>query len=306
MRVLVLGGHGFVGTNLCEILKGSTHDVVALSRRDGLDLRGIAMVRSCFRDQRPDAVFNLAAHVGSIHYVSQYAADVVYDNMQMALNIYKAASELCPGTRVINALSNCSYPGDANNHYEPEWWLGEVHESVHSYGNAKRFTYVLAKNFKRQYGIVTVNFLVPNTFGPGDYTDPNRTHALNGMIIRMILAQRNGDQRFEIWGSGNPIREWGYIKDVVSVLKLGLTIETDLIYPVNIGQNKGYSIRESAEMIAREVGFSGNLDFNTKYQDGAPYKILDDRKFRELFPSYKFYDHRQGIKETVSYYRSIL
>jgi len=306
MKVLILGGHGFVGRNLCEILTSPDYEIVALSRRDGLDLRNLGLVRDYFSDQHPDVVVNLAAHVGSLHYVTQYAADVAYDNIQMALNLYKAVAGCCPKTRIINPLSNCSYPGDANKHYEPEWWQGEVHDSVFSYGNAKRFIYVISKTFRRQYGIDTVNFLVPNTFGPGDYTDPNKTHALNGMIIRMILAQCNGDPHFEIWGSGKPIREWGYIKDIVRILAFGLTIKHDLIYPVNIGQNKGYSIRESAEMIAEEVGFTGDLVFNTKYQDGAPFKILDDRKFRTLFSNYVFYNHRQGIKETVEYYRSVL
>lgn len=306
MKVLILGGHGFVGRNLREILTSPDYEIVALSRRDGLDLRDLGLVRDYFRDQHPDVVVNLAAHVGSLHYVTQYAADVLYDNIQTALNLYKAVTEFCPKVRIVNPLSNCSYPGDANKHNEPDWWQGEVHDSVFSYGNAKRFIYVISKTFRKQYGIDTVNFLVPNTFGPGDYTDPNKTHALNGMIIRMILAQRNGDSHFEIWGSGKPIREWGYIKDVVRIFAFGLTIKHDLIYPVNIGQNKGYSIKESAEMIAEEVGFSGDLVFNTNYQDGAPFKILDDGKFRTLFPDYRFYDHRQGIRETVDYYKSVL
>jgi len=306
MKVLILGGHGFVGRNLREILTSPDYEIVALSRRDGLDLRDLGLVRDYFRDQHPDVVVNLAAHVGSLHYVTQYAADVLYDNIQTALNLYKAVTEFCPKVRIVNPLSNCSYPGDANKHNEPDWWQGEVHDSVFSYGNAKRFIYVISKTFRKQYGIDTVNFLVPNTFGPGDYTDPNKTHALNGMIIRMILAQRNGDSHFEIWGSGKPIREWGYIKDVVRILAFGLTIKHDLIYPVNIGQNKGYSIKESAEMVAEEVGFSGDLVFNTNYQDGAPFKILDDGKFRTLFPDYRFYDHRQGIRETVEYYKSVL
>lgn len=305
-KILILGGHGFVGRNLVEALDSKTHEVISLSRRDGLDLRDLEQTKACFAEIRPDVIFNLSAHVGSLHYVSTYAADVFYDNVQMALNLYKAAVESCPDARIINPLSNCSYPGDANKHYEPEWWLGEVHDSVFSYGNAKRFIYVMAKNFRRQYGIDSLNFLVPNTFGPGDYTDPNRTHALNGMIIRMIQAQRKGEPQFEIWGTGEPIREWGYIKDVVEILIAGLSLEEDLTYPVNIGQNHGYSIGESAKLIAKAIGFSGELIFNPSYEDGAPFKILDDRRFRKIFPDYEFYDHGKGIEETVKYYQSVL
>ena len=62
----------------------------------------------------------------------------------------------------------------------------------------------------------------------------------------------------------------------------------------------------SAELIADAIGFEGNLVFNTEYPDGAPFKILDDRRFKEIFPDYQFSDHRRGIRETVEYYRSVL
>jgi len=306
MRIIILGGHGFVGKNLVKFLEGSNYEVFPLSRADGLDLTDLSCAKKFFQKIQPNAVFNCAAHVGSLHYVSEFAADVIFDNVQMALNIYKIISDVCPDSKIINPLSNCSYPGEANIHYEPDWWKGEVHDSVYSYGNSKRFIYVISRNYYRQYGIKSINFLVPNTFGPGDYTDPNKTHAINGMIMRMILAHRKGEKKFEIWGTGKPIREWGYIKDIVTLLSKSLAMEAGLISPVNIAQNKGYSIKESAEFIAQAVGFEGKLIFNSKYADGAPIKVLDDEKFRSLFPDYEFYDHMKGIQETVQYYESNL
>lgn len=306
MKVIVLGGHGFVGKSVVQMLNQSKHDVFPLSRIDRLNLLDIECTKKHFSDIKPNVIINCAAHVGSLHYVSEYAGDIIVDNIEMILNIYRSVKEICPKAKIINPLSNCSYPGEANIHYEPDWWNGEVHDSVFSYGNAKRFIYVIAKNYHKQYGIQTANFLVPNTFGPGDYVDPNRTHALNGMIIRMIHAQRSGKEQFEIWGTGKPIREWGYIKDVANILIKGLTIVEDLIYPVNMAQNKGFSITESAKMIAEAVGFKGKLEFNTKYQDGAPYKILDDKRFRSIFLDYEFFDHKKGIQETVKYYKNIL
>ena len=81
-----------------------------------------------------------------------------------------------------------------------------------------------------------MNFLIPNTFGPGDSTDTNRTHALNGMIMRMLEAKKRGDAEFEIWGTGKPIREWAYIDDVTKILIEGIETKEDLIEPVNLGQ----------------------------------------------------------------------
>lgn len=131
MKILILGGHGFVGKSIFENLKtNSDHELFPISRSDGVDLTNYEITQKAFEHIKPDVIINTAAHVGSVHYVTTYAADVIHDNVQMALNIYKAAKEVIPDAKIINPISNCSYPGDANIHYEPDWWKGEVHDSV--------------------------------------------------------------------------------------------------------------------------------------------------------------------------------
>ena len=307
MKILILGGHGFVGRSVNKLLQEKNIEpIYIISRRDGVDLTNYKQMYEIFKKVSPGVILNLAAHGGSLHYVTEYAADVIHDNIQMSLNIYKAVKECCPNARIINPISNCSYPGDSSIQKEEEWLNGPVHDSVLSYGNYKRFLYVISKCYHMQYKIDTVNILIPNTYGPGDSTDPNKTHALNGMIIRMIKAKRNRDKEFEIWGTGKPVREWAYITDVAKMITTVIDYPEPIIYPVNCAQNKGYSIRESAEMIKEAIQFTGSLRFNTNYQDGAPIKILDDHRFRKLFPDFKFYDHKKGINETVKYYEKEL
>lgn len=305
-KILILGASGFVGSNLATTLERLGHTVYRASRTLGVDLTNYEQTEQCLRKCMPDIIFNCAAHVGSLHYVTTYAAHVIHDNVQMSLNLYKAVVAVCPKAKIINPLSNCSYPGNSGTQTESEWWNGEVHDSVFSYGNAKRILYVIATCYQKQYKVQSVNFLIPNTFGPGDSTDPNKTHALNGMIIRMIEAQKRGESEFEIWGTGSPIREWAYIDDVVQALILGIGITEYTTYPVNIAQHKGFTIKQSAEFIAESIGFTGTLVFNTSYADGAPVKILDDKKFRQLFPNFIFSDHKKGITKTAEYYKSIL
>jgi GDP-L-fucose synthase len=306
MKTVVFGGHGFFGKNLSDRLERKGHAVARLSRRDGVDLTEYNSVRKCLTKIQPDAIFNCAAHVGSIHYVMNNAALIAHDNMQMTINLYKAVNQACPQTHIINPLSNCSYPGDADIHYEPDWLKGEPHHSVYAYANSKRFIYILSRCYHMQYGIRTSNFLVPNAFGVGDHLDTKRTHAISGMIMRMIQATQNSLPRFEVWGSGTPIREWGYVEDITEILSRAIEINTDLNYPVNIAQNYGATIRESAEAIKKAVGYSGELWFNTKYEDGARIKVLDNRNFRTLFPGYKFIDHAEAIRRTVEYYKVAL
>jgi GDP-L-fucose synthase len=305
-RALVLGGHGFVGQHLVTGLQSAGVETHVHSRKTGVDARHFDALVDMIRQVSPDVVFNMAAHVGSLHHVSTFAADVVHDNALIALNLYRAVQVAAPGATIVNPLSNCSYPGDATIQRESEWWDGPVHDSVWSYGNAKKFIYVLSRCYAKQYGIRSANFLVPNAFGPGDYTDPNKTHALNGLIIRMLEAQRREDQEFIIWGSGAPIREWGYVKDVAAVLVQSLSLSIDLLEPLNIAQGCGYSIRESAEIVQSAVGFEGRFVFDTSKQDGAPRKVLDDGRFRRVFADFQFTDHAHGVAETVDYYRSVL
>lgn len=306
MRIVVLGGYGFVGRNTVEELKRKNCHPIPLSRRNGFNLLNYEDAKKKLKEIHPNVTINCAAHVGSLHYVTQYAADVVHDNMQIILNVYRMVKEVCPKIKVINPISNCSYPGDANIQIESEWWNGPVHKSVWAYANTRRMIGVVSECYAMQYRIDTINFLVPNAYGPGDYTDPNKTHALNGMIIRMLGAKNGKEPQFEIWGTGKPRREWIYVKDLAKILADGIEINESQIYPVNIAQNKAYSIKETAEMIKELMGYKGTLVFNTKYQDGAPTKILDDRLFRQKFSDFKFTDIRIGIKETINYYKAKL
>jgi GDP-L-fucose synthase len=305
MRVLVLGGHGFIGRHVVEEVRARGHEVTVASRCDGVDLLNIGDISNVLTDTRPDVVMNLAAHVGSLHYITAHAAHVLHDNAQMMLNLYRAVQDACPSAMVVNPLSNCSYPGHAGVQVEDEWWDGPVHESVMAYGNAKRLLYVLAKSYHQQFGLRSVNLIVANAFGPGDSTDPNRTHALNGLVIRLLQAQKSGADEFEIWGTGRPVREWVFVDDIAKILAWSLSLREGLQEPVNIAQGKGYSIRESAEIVRDIVGFQGELVFNTGYADGAPVKILDERRFRALLPDFEFEDHRRGIEKTVAYYQHV-
>lgn len=305
MRVLILGGGGFIGRNLVSKIKKTSHQIFSPARKQ-LDLRNYAGVKSYFKKIRPEAIINCAGNTGSVHYVTKFAADVIDDNIQISLNIYRAAREASLKTKVINPISNCSYPGDIGFQHEKDWLKGPVHDSVFSYGNYKRSLYYIAYCYAKQCGIRSLNFLVPGVFGPLDHTDPNRTHALNGMIIRMIKAQKEGRKQFEIWGTGKPVREWMYVDDMVKFLIASLTIKEDLLYPVNLGQGKGYSIKQTAQIIAQELPYEGKLVFNTNFQDGALKKVLAGTIFKKIFPNYIFYDFRKGIRQAIRYYKSIL
>ena len=305
MNIMVLGHTGFIGQNLFKRLAEAGHDVIGASRTSGVNILDYHAIKNHIDVYKPDVIYNVASHGGSMRYVRDYAADVISDNLQMCLNIYRAINELNYDTKVIQPFSNCSYPGDSSVQYEENWLSGDVHKSVFSFGNSKRGIYYISKCYHAQYGINTVNLLFPNTYGPGDSIDPNHTHALNGMIIRMMKAKRESQDKFVVWGTGQPVREWAYIDDFIEALVRALDLD-NVIYPLNIGQEKGYSIAESAMMIKEEMGFEGDIVFDTNYQDGDPVKIMSEDKFVEEFPDFEWFDHRKGISNTIKYYEDKL
>jgi len=305
MKILVLGATGFIGKNLVSRLKADKHEVYMCSKSSGIDITCYESLSQTLKNIQPEIIFNVAADVGSLHYVTTYAADVINTNIQMVLNIYKAVQAECPTAKIINPLANCAYPATATIQKEEDWLAGPVHQSVFSFANSKRVVYYLSKCYYDQYKIKTVNLIFPNTYGPGDSCDPNKTHALNGMIIRMLQAKAKNNKKFVVWGTGSPIREWAYVDDFVEVLILAMKID-HMAHPVNVGQEMGYSIAESAHLIKRACNFEGNIAFDTQYPDGHKIKIMHKNKFTELFPDFKFHDHHEGIKNTVLYYRSKL
>ena len=187
------------------------------------------------------------------------------------------------------------------------WWDGIVHNSVESYGNPKKLGYILSECYRKQYGINTLNLILPNAYGPFDYLDEQRTHAMNGIIMRMIKSVKAGDIDFSVWGTGTPIREWIYMEDAARIIKI--IIDNHLINlpnPLNIAQQSGVSINESVMYIKKTLNTEINIINDTTKQDGAPVKILGDKLFRFHFPDFKFTTYEEGIKNTINYYKEKL
>ncbi len=305
LRIAVLGGTGFAGRNIRNELENAGFEVGVFSRTSGCDLLDLTKSWQCLDAFKPEYIINCAALVGSINYVTDFAADVLDVNMRIILNTYKIAQQMREVV-VVNPIANCGYPGVMDHYEEKGFWDGPIHPSVLSYGSTRRMMWVASKCFHDQYGVRSVNLIVPNMYGPYDSTNPNKTHALNALIIKFVKAVKYNLSEVEIWGTGKPIREWLFVKDFAGIIRRVVEDKSSTIDLINIAQNHGQSVTELVDLIRQAVSFQGQITFNTRYQDGSPKKVMDDTIFRQRFPDFEFTPIETGIKETISYYSAIL
>lgn len=305
MRVAVLGGTGFAGRNVRDALEEADITVGVFSRTTGCDLMDLHTTWAQLDAFRPNYIVNCAALVGSVNYVTDFAADVVDVNMRIIMNTYKAALQL-RDVIIINPLANCAYPGVMDQYDERGLWDGPIHPSVLSYGSTRRMMWVLSKCYREQYGVRSVNLIVPNMYGPYDSVNPNKTHALNALVIKFVKAVAEGAPQVEVWGTGKPIREWLYVGDFARLVLRVIEGGEDSLEPVNLAQNRGETVSELVDVIRNLVGYEGDIVYNTKFQDGSPKKVMDDKYFRQRFPDFEFTPLEAGIARTVAYYQGIL
>jgi len=307
-KILILGGFGFMGKNLNQIFKNSEYQIFNESRRTNCDMTHLDHLIDKIQEIQPDIIINAAAHVGSIAYVTKYAGDVARDNSLMYINLYEAVSQVNKNIIIINPISNCSYPGIIDIQHEENWWDGAIHQSVESYGTPKKLGYILSECYKRQFDIKTVNLIIPNSYGPEDYLDEERTHAMNGIIMRMLKAKSSNSKQFVIWGTGSPVREWIYMLDVANIIK---QIVDDKMFdalpnPINLGQQQGTSILETVHTVKNLLKYDVEIVQDITKQDGAPIKILGNKQFKQFFPDFQFTDYASGIQNTINYYNGLL
>jgi len=300
-KILVTGGSGFLGKRVIKRLKEEGYNFCSTSLSEGVDFRNYNQTIEYFKKEKPDIVINCATFIGGIKFGMDHRGEIYYNNTLISNNLIEASREL-KVERFINPISNCSYPNVGDRKFkEEDWWQGELDESVMVYGMCRKMSWVQAYAYHKQYGMNFINLIIPNMYGPGDHFEEVRSHALGALVMKIVKAKEENLPEVTVWGTGSPVREWLYIDDTVEILLESLEIEP-FIEAINIGVGKGVTIKELAETIKEQVGYEGNLTFDTEKPDGAPYKAMDITNSKKIFKNLPNTELDQGIKQTIEYY----
>lgn len=299
-KILVTGATGFLGSRLCEILSEQKISYEKTSRSLGVDLCDEKETIKYFCKIKPTYVLNCAAFIGGVQFGYEHAAEMFRNNMLMQLSLLEACRQ-SGVKRLVNPIGNCSYPGTASVYVENEFWNGPLHESVKAYGMAKKSFCVASWAYGKQYGLDVINLVFSNMYGPNDHFDEVRSHAVGALISKIVKAKQEDLPNVTVWGTGSPVREWLHVDDACEAMLQAIELEpyNDII---NIGVAKGYSIKETAEIISEIVGFQGNLIYDTSKIDGAMCKQVDGSLCKKLMNWSPKISFEEGLKSTIDWY----
>jgi len=249
------------------------NNLITPSSRE-LDLRNQSAVNSFFEQEQPELVFLAAAKVGGIVANNTYRAEFLYDNLMITANVIEAAYR--HGVAKLLFLgSSCIYPKLAPQPLKEEYLLtGLLEETNEPYAIAKIAGIKLCEAYRDQYGCNFISAMPTNLYGPGDNYDLEKSHVIPALIRKIHTAKQNNAPIVEIWGSGNPLREFLHVDDLADAC-FYLMHNYDERQFVNVGTGEDISIRHLAELIGKIIGYTGEFVFNSDRPDGTPRKLMD-------------------------------
>lgn len=270
-----------VGSAIVRKLKKEGFENIVVRTSAELDLRNQQAVDQFFATEKPEYVFLAAAKVGGIVANNTYRGEFLYDNLMIQNNIIHAA-HVHQVTKLLFLGSSCIYPKFADQPIKEDYLLtGTLEPTNEPYAIAKIAGLKMCDAYRSQYGSNFISAMPTNLYGPNDNYDLQNSHVLPALLRKMIVAKRTAQPQVEIWGSGNPRREFLYVDDLADAC---FYLMHDVNEPgwVNVGVGEDVTIRELAELIKKITAYEGELVFDSSKPDGTPRKLLDCSKIHNM------------------------
>ncbi len=299
-KIYVAGHRGLVGSAICRLLHREGYSNIVTATHKQLDLTNQEAVRAFFQTEQPEFVFLSAAKVGGINANDTYPADFIRDNLLIQTNIIDAAYHN-DARKLLFLGSSCIYPKLAPQPMKEEYLLTDELEPTNEwYAIAKIAGIKMCQAYHKQYGFNAISLMPTNLYGPGDNFDLQNSHVLPALIRKFHEAKADGRNEVEVWGTGQPKREFLHVDDLASAC-LFLMEKYNSPEIINVGTGQEVTIGELASMVKDIVGFQGTVLYNTEMPDGTPRKLLDVSRLQALgwSPQVKL---EAGIQETYEWF----
>ena len=313
-KFVVFGSNGLAGSAICRFLIKSGYKKILKPNRKELNLLNFEDVKNWFDLKRPDIVIIAAAKVGGIQANDIYSADFILENLKIQNNIIENAWRYGV-KKLLFWGSSCIYPKFAKQPIsEEELLTSSLETSNQWYAIAKISGIKLCEAFKKQYNFNAISLMPTNLYGPGDNYHPENSHVLASLIRRFCEAKFRNQKEVICWGTGSPLREFLHVDDLASACIFAIEkwdqdssdapkdINNKPLRFLNVGTGLDISIKELANLIAKIVGFQGEIVWDKSKPDGTPKKQLNVNRINEMGWKSQI-PLKQGLKETIKIYQ---
>ena len=289
-KLLVTGGNGLVGSSITSDVKiGKEYD-----------LRNIEHTDKMFEYYKPTHVIHCAGKVGGLSANMNYKGEFFYDNIMINTNIIESARKHNV-KKLVSFLSTCVFPDNIEYPItEKKIHLGEPHSSNYPYAYAKRMADIQIRAYREQYGLEYVSVIPTNIYGPNDNFSLESGHVIPMLLHKMYVAQRNNTD-FVVWGSGTPLREFIYSKDIAKLSEWALDNYNES-EPIIFSNSIEISIKDLVDLLVTEFSFDGKVIFDKTKPDGQFRKPSDNSKLMSHLPNFEFTPIEKGLKETINWF----
>lgn len=298
MKVFIAGSQGMVGSAL---LRFAPKDIELLTAtKDELDLSKPHAVLSFLSQHRPHSIVLAAAKVGGIGTNSINHKSFLLDNLNIQNSVVEAASNL----KISNFLflgSSCIYPKLAPQPIREDSLLtGPLEATNEGYALAKISGIRLCKAVHDQDGLNYFSLMPTNLYGPNDNYNKFTSHVPAALMRKFHEAKVNHESEVVVWGTGTPRREFMHVDDMARACwyMLDQDVGGELI---NIGTGEDVTIAEFAELMAKIIGFEGEIIFDNSMPDGTPRKLLDVNKAHSYGWKHRI-ELEDGLRQTYAWF----
>jgi GDP-L-fucose synthase len=280
-KIYVAGHKGMVGSAIIRRLTTNGFHNILYRDKEYLDLLNSNDVHCFLKEERPDYIFVAAARVGGIHANNNFRAQFLYENIQIQTNLIHGA-HTADIQKLLFLGSSCIYPRECSQPITEEALLtGPLETTNEPYAIAKIAGIKMADAYNSQYGREYISVMPTNLYGPNDNYDALNSHVLPALIRKAHEAKINNSSNIEVWGTGEPRREFLHVDDLASAcVFLMKTNYTGSL--LNVGTGKDLKIADLVTLVMDVVGVDANVSFNTTKPDGTMQKLLDVQKINSL------------------------
>jgi GDP-L-fucose synthase len=303
-KIYVAGHTGLLGSATLKVLKERGFNNIITKTHSELELTDKIAVENFFKENSIDYVFLCAGKVGGIIGNKTNPASYLHENLLIQDNIFEMVNKYNV-KNVIFYGSSCTYPKVCEQPMKEDYWLtGTIEETSMGYAAAKIAGIIGCKSYNNQYNTNKYICVIPNSiYGPFDNFDLVNSHVFSALIRKIDTAKEENKESLELWGSGNPRREFIFSEDVASA-SIFMMENADKLENrhYNLGSGRDFSIKELAQKISETVGYTGKIEWDTSKPDGTMKKMLDSSRFLELGWEANV-SFEEGLKITYKWYK---